>query len=253
MIQTEMDVFMSINAMLDNSMTKSAKTHQAIYEDLVKILGYIASLSFLAIFILSLIYMVFPEASDEFKGIAVTFPHVDYINSILLYIVNSATNLLVYVVLTAIGILSFVSAQYFEDLLNPPDGKAAKKNQTPKGIEIIAVESETKNSSKTVTKSKTQTDSKLAAELKSSDLSKAKSEAVSKKSAAEPIQTDNDTITPIKKTAVLSEETDNFKTQAQKTTKILPPTAKSFTPIDLKEALNQQVESRKNTINSTDN
>jgi len=103
---------LSSNAMINNDQIDAV-----IQEDLIKILGYIASISFLLIVIFTSVYIIFPNVTNDFKGIELDYPYVDIINSILMFAVGSVSNLFTYIFLVAVGISAFFGAQYMEDRL----------------------------------------------------------------------------------------------------------------------------------------
>lgn len=89
-----------------------------IQEDFIKILGYIASFSFLMVVIFSVAYILFPTEISQFQGIEIDLPGMKAINTILTYTLNSISSIFTYIFLVVVGIISFVGAQYLEDQMH---------------------------------------------------------------------------------------------------------------------------------------
>jgi len=118
---------------LKKSMSGQVKIDNTLKEEFIKILGYIASMSFLLMVFLSIVYIFMPQANQDFVGIKVDFPHVDEINGILRFTVHSISNVFTYVFLSVVGIVSFLGAQYLEDsieqALEEEEGKAEHREE----------------------------------------------------------------------------------------------------------------------------
>ncbi|MCD4784022.1 MAG: hypothetical protein K8T10_09385 [Candidatus Eremiobacteraeota bacterium] len=135
---------------LNKSMSGQVKINNSLKEDFVKILGYIASMSFLLMVFLSLVYIFMPEVSRDFVGIKVDFPHIDEVNGVLRFTVHSISNVFTYVFLSVVGIISFLGAQYIEDRIEreeeeeeEEEQEEEKKPAKPKGKVVEVVKSET--------------------------------------------------------------------------------------------------------------
>ena len=102
---------------MTGTMTEQNNIDTTIQEDFIKILGYIASISFLLVVIFSMVYILFPESASNFQGIELDIPYINEINGILTYALNSVSNIFTYIFLVVVGIVSFVGAQYLEDQL----------------------------------------------------------------------------------------------------------------------------------------
>ena len=89
-----------------------------IQEDFIKILGYIASFSFLMVVIFSVAYILFPLEISQFQGIEIDLPGMKAINTILSFTLSSITSIFTYIFLVVVGIISFVGAQYLEDQMH---------------------------------------------------------------------------------------------------------------------------------------
>lgn len=87
-------------------------------EDFIKILGYIASFSFLMVVIFSMAYILFPQEITQFQGIEFDFPGMKAINTLLTFTLGSISNIFTYIFLVMVGIISFIGAQYLEDQLH---------------------------------------------------------------------------------------------------------------------------------------
>ncbi len=88
---------------------------KTMQEDFIKILGYIASFSFLMVVIFSMAYILFPLEISQFRGIEMDLPGMNVINSILAFALSSISNIFTYIFLVVVGIISFIGAQYLED------------------------------------------------------------------------------------------------------------------------------------------
>ncbi len=133
------------------------ETDMEIKEDLVRILGYIASMCLFLLVLFGAIFTCCPWVAQDFTGIPGDFPHLDTINGILSFAVNSINSLATYLILSAVGIISFIGARNI-DTASPSKGTVREKppepEQSKNGITIIKKE-EISSPDKTEKSSKT--------------------------------------------------------------------------------------------------
>jgi hypothetical protein len=82
--------------------------------DLVRIFSYIASVSFVVVFVFAL-SLIFIPGADEFVPFPFTTRHSGIINTILLILTYAVNNFVSYVFLTTLGITAYIGAQKIED------------------------------------------------------------------------------------------------------------------------------------------
>lgn len=90
---------------------------ETIQEDLIKILGYISSFSFLTVVLFSASYILFPRDLSPFQGIETDIPGFGTVKTVISYALISVSNIFTYIFLVIVGIMSYIGAQYLEDQL----------------------------------------------------------------------------------------------------------------------------------------
>lgn len=169
---------------LSRNMIKKISVDRAFSEDLVKILSYIASLSFILVVVFTLVYMFVPGVTNEFQGIDLEFPFVKVINAILMFAISSINSFFTYVFLVTLGVISFVGAQYLEDQLASGEKEEEEESVKDRRVEIIARETTTPKNPAAIKKPVKPTVQKTAA--KASPETPAKQQAVESSASVSP-------------------------------------------------------------------
>ena len=90
-------------AVVSGTMIKHEDSNDAIREEFVKILGYVASTCLFLVILFAAIYIFLPNLTEEFDGIPGNFPYSGFVNAMLSYAVSSIGNLFTYVFLFCFG------------------------------------------------------------------------------------------------------------------------------------------------------